>query len=97
MNEIFPEGEPPEGCTTTVQVTKGSVENPAASGTNGHDESMGMDKTTVTFTNMFAYELPETGGSGTIPYTLAGGLLATAALWLWYRKKTAEGRGADKA
>ena len=97
VNEIFPEGEPPEGCTTTVQVTKGSVENPAASGTNGHDESMGMDKTTVTFTNMFAYELPETGGSGTIPYTLAGGLLATAALWLWYRKKTAEGRGADKA
>ncbi len=95
VNERFPDDKPPEGCATTVQVTKGSNVGQAASGTNGHDESMGMDKTTVTFTNTFEYELPETGGSGTVPYALAGGLLITAALWLWYRKKTAEGRGAD--
>lgn len=95
MNEVFPDDTPPEGCSTSVQVTKGSSVGPAQAGTNASDPSMGVASTTVTFTNMFEYELPETGGSGTTLYTLAGGLLIVAALWLWYRKKIAEGRGAD--
>lgn len=95
VNEVFPDDTPPEGCSTSVQVTKGSSVGPAQAGTNASDPSMGVASTTVTFTNMFEYELPETGGSGTTLYTLAGGLLIVAALWLWYRKKIAEGRGAD--
>lgn len=95
LSEVFPDGKAPEGCATSVQVTKGSTVNPAQAGTNAHDESVGTTTTSVIFTNLFEYELPETGGPGTVPYALAGGLLTSAALWLWYRKKNAEGRGAD--
>lgn len=95
VDEIFEGGLPPEGCTTTVQTDVGSQTGEPAAGTHTENSAMGTESKTITFTNSFSYELPETGGSGTVPYALAGGLLITAALWLWYRKKTAEGRGAD--
>lgn len=94
VEEIFEDG-PIEGCTTTVRTDAGSVKGTPVADTRTESPSMGKNPKTVTFTNSFSYELPETGGPGTIPYTLAGGLLISAALWLWYKKKTAEGRGAD--
>ncbi|MDO5423400.1 MAG: LPXTG cell wall anchor domain-containing protein, partial [Eubacteriales bacterium] len=33
------------------------------------------------------YELPETGGTGTVPYTTGGLLVIGTSLFLWYRKK----------
>ncbi len=37
------------------------------------------------------YELPSTGGSGTIPYTVGGTLLTAAAIFLLYKKHTSKG------
>lgn len=49
----------------------------------------GKDNTaTVTCTNTAGYELPDTGGTGTKPYTTGGFLLLTgAAILLWYINK----------
>lgn len=44
----------------------------------------------VTFTNASGFNIPETGGSGTIRYTAAGALLMTAALIYGYRKRRKE-------
>ena len=36
----------------------------------------------ITFTNVVQYELPNTGGAGTVPYTVGGFLLLTGAAFL---------------
>lgn len=41
------------------------------------------------------YELPSTGGSGTIPYTVGGTLLTAAALLLLYKKHLSKGGSSD--
>ena len=47
-----------------------------------------MDGTVVSYTNAVLYELPETGGAGTIPYTMAGlGLIALALSLMYITKK----------
>lgn len=49
--------------------------------------------------NTPGYELPSTGGSGTILYTTSGLTLIISAAWLMYRQKGGEGSvsGADKS
>lgn len=41
----------------------------------------------LTIKDEYAYSLPSTGGTGTAPYTLAGFVLLTAAVFLYIRKK----------
>ena len=51
---------------------------------------------TVKVFNTYGFELPETGGTGTKPYTIGGAALATAAVFLMYgysmRRKKSERR-----
>lgn len=48
--------------------------------------------TSVTYTNRQTYELPETGGAGTTPYTMAGlGLMLTALCLMYMMKKRRKG------
>ena len=55
---------------------------------------LGVGQTVVAFTNGFNFELPETGGNGTLLYTLTGALLPAVTGGLWYRKRKSKGEGA---
>lgn len=56
---------------------------------------LGEDKLTLTVTNSAGYELPETGGSGTMPYRAAGTAitLAAALCGLRIHRKRRKGKG----
>lgn len=59
-----------------------------------YDNNEGITTGTITMTNkeVSGYELPETGGAGTIPYTMAGWMLILLGMvYLMYRSK-ARGR-----
>lgn len=67
-------------CKITHVVNGGeSIEGDAAAGT------ITMGGNAVAYTNTVIYELPETGGVGIIPYTMAGVLLLCSAAYLLYR------------
>ena len=52
------------------------------------------DTSQVTYTNKYsAFKLPETGGSGTILYTMAGGMALMFGAGFLYKKKFRERRG----
>ena len=48
---------------------------------------------TIQYTNAYAFTLPETGGTGTILYTMAGGMIVLFGAGFLYRKKFRERRG----
>jgi LPXTG-motif cell wall-anchored protein len=89
----------PLGCVWKITETNadGYIVSWTAGGTsgnsnvaNGNIPAGGMN---VKFTNKYAYELPETGGAGTIPYTMAGLVLMLFSMaYLMYRPK-ARGKG----
>ena len=68
--------------------TPSTEAGPDASGT------IGKHKVVLRYTNAFTYELPETGGMGTLLYTLTGALLPAVTGGLWYRKRKSKGEGA---
>lgn len=68
--------------------TPSTEAGPDASGT------IGKHKVVLRYTNAFTYELPETGGNGTLLYTLTGALLPAVTGGLWYRKRKSKGEGA---
>ncbi len=76
--------------TSTVSVN-GSTAAPGTSGTATPSATDPLpDTAKVAFTNSYqaGVELPATGGSGTLPYTLTGlTLLLGAALWLFLRRR----------
>ena len=93
-----PAGYFDDGVSLTVTITQNAATMEYSVAFSGSEDlaGTGTNATPLLVKNAKNnFTLPETGGSGTVPYALAGGLLITAALWLWYRKKTAEGRGAD--
>ncbi len=46
----------------------------------------------ITYNNYYKFTLPETGGSGTIPYTIAGGIIVLFGASFLYKKKFRERR-----
>ena len=50
-------------------------------------------ETTVNYINDYGYALPETGGTGTILYTMAGGMVVIFGAGFLYKKKFRERRG----
>lgn len=48
------------------------------------------DQLTLTIKNEYLYSLPKTGGTGTLPYTLAGITLLIAAAFLYIRRRRLE-------
>lgn len=82
-----------DGCKVSATVTSdgtevGSFQNEPVVG------GLGVGQTVVAFTNGFNFELPETGGNGTLLYTLTGALLPAVTGGLWYRKRKSKGEGA---
>ena len=79
------------GFITTTLVGEDRMEGRSACGI------LTTGETAVTYTNMQTYVLPETGGTGTYPYTMAGWmlLLCTAAYLLYKYDKSR--RGSSKA
>ena len=65
-------------------------EKPVANYTTEYENNSGIASGTITIKNTAnenpSYELPETGGTGTIWYTLGGLLLSMAAVYLLYKK-----------
>lgn len=75
-----------DGYKVTTGVTAGETTT-AGEGSETSGE-ITMDGTVVSYTNAVLYELPETGGAGTIPYTMAGlGLIALALSLMYITKK----------
>ena len=56
--------------------------------------TIGSHRVVLRYTNAFTYELPETGGTGSLWYTLTGALLPAATGGLWYRRKKSRREGA---
>ena len=83
------EVESPETCQTTVQVNAGRTEESRTA--EGSIPSSGA-RQNVLYTNTTMYELPQTGGTGTLWYTLGGLCLTAGALLLLHRSKT-RGKG----
>lgn len=73
---INPKNDSGQPYRYTVEETSSSVAGASASYTN--DDGIQTGEITVTNTLAEGYELPETGGSGTIVYLAVG--LATAAV-----------------
>ena len=65
------------GCSVSYQVDSAA----AADGREGTGTLTGTGAA-ITFTNVVQYELPNTGGAGTVPYTIGGILLLTGAAFL---------------
>ena len=65
------------GCSVSYQVDSAA----AADGREGTGTLTGTGAA-ITFTNVVQYELPNTGGAGTVPYTMGGILLLTGASFL---------------
>ena len=65
------------GCSVSYQVDSAA----AADGREGTGTLTGTGAA-ITFTNVVQYELPNTGGAGTVPYTMGGILLLTGAAFL---------------
>lgn len=88
----------PEGCQPSIVRTARSLEDGTVKTEkiigNSDKGSVGNTQTTLAYTNSFNYELPETGGSGTILYTLTGALLPAVTGGLWYRKRKSRREGA---
>ena len=65
------------GCSVSYQVD-------SAAAADGREASGTLTGTgaAITFTNVVQYELPNTGGAGTVPYTVGGFLLLTGAAFL---------------
>jgi pilin isopeptide linkage protein/LPXTG-motif cell wall-anchored protein len=80
--------EDPDAYKTTWEIVGG------ASGEGVYtDATLTGDSPHVIFTNTSTYVLPETGGAGTIPYTMAGLVLILFSMaYLMYRPK-ARGKG----
>ena len=65
------------GCSVSYQVDSAA----AAAGQEGAGTLTGTGAA-ITFTNVVQYELPNTGGAGTVPYTTGGFLLLAGAAFL---------------
>ncbi len=93
----------PLGCVWKITETNadGYIVSWTVGGTSGNSNvatgnipAGGMN---VIFTNKYTYELPETGGAGTIPYRMAGLVLMLFSMaYLIYRSK-ARGRGSYRS
>lgn len=57
------------------------------------EDEIDKTETTVNYLNDYGYALPETGGSGTILYTMAGGMALMFGAGFLYKKKFRERRG----
>lgn len=88
----------PEGCQPSIVRTARSLEDGTVKTEkiigNSDKGSVGNTQTTLAYTNSFNYELPETGGSGILAYTLTGALLPAVTGGLWYRKRKSRREGA---
>ena len=85
-----------DDCYTTIDITTtkdGVSETQTVEGTSA-GTNLGGGSVLVTVTNGFNFELPETGGNGTLLYTLTGALLPAVTGGLWYRKRKSKGEGA---
>lgn len=104
IEERYAEGE---NWDTTVETSVGSAQAGTGSGQQGPEKTIlaqgtiggsvqdGKDHTdhvTVTYTNYYRYQLPETGGPGTDVYAAAGALIILLGAGFVYKKKFRERR-----
>lgn len=84
--ELDDEGNPIRSGDTGISDSRPFTVTYASSHTDGADNTVHSGDT-VTVTNQLRTEdLPQTGGHGTLPYTMAGLLLLCGGAWLLYRK-----------
>lgn len=93
----------PEGTTYTITETADGFEGVLGDGSTGTIEKDKTIEGTIDYSRddiddyinkAIPYELPETGGPGPIPYTIAGVLVALLGAGFMYRKKSGkEGAG----
>ncbi len=71
------------------------IEGGTGTGTNGEVTGTVTKNSTVTikYNNVLKFALPETGGTGTILYTMAGGMIVLFGAGFLYKKKFRERRG----
>lgn len=87
------EGNPPDGALQNLKVTMDNGRTETFQGVLLAD--MG-EAYTVTVTNTAYFELPESGGPGTLPYTIGGALLAAASLLYGYGLRRRRERGSTR-
>ena len=89
-------GEALEFWSPTVEILHGNSRFDKFNGTVATEDSIGNNNVTVVYTNSFNFEMPSTGGNGTLWYTLAGFLPPMVGYCgLWYRKKSKGEEAAD--
>ena len=94
LNKILAESNPPDNYTL-VMFTSDDEEQPVMAGYMLNTETV-YDTGNAEFVNYHTYVLPETGGTGTLRYTIGGLLLMSSALFLVYKKKL-EGKKGEKS
>ena len=87
------EGNQPDGALQNLKVTMDDDQTETFQGVLLAD--MG-EAYTVTVTNTAYFELPESGGPGTLPYTIGGALLAAASLLYGYGLRRRRERGSTR-